>query len=193
LGQAKQCIINAFDPNVTVPAGALTEHLLRHADHLDDPVGEPPAPFPASAPASAFLAKPPHRRSHPPPSGRTPLDKRANYSFAEKCGCCGDPDHRGSNRKATDAQIIKWQRYKIKTLHEHFNRVKAPTAHRSVVSDDTPVTVDIVAKVDDSDPLSDYLVRAPAGGAAAAAPEGGALAGPSAPTSTSTRWALVTP
>ena len=34
---------------------------------------------------------------------------------------------------------------------------------------------------------------APAGGAAAAAPEGGALVGPSAPTSTSTRWALVTP
>jgi hypothetical protein len=33
---------------------------------------------------------------------------------------------------------------------------------------------------------------APAGCAAAAAPEGGALAGPSAPTSTSTRWALVT-
>jgi hypothetical protein len=36
------------------------------------------------------------------------------------------------------------------------------------------------------------LVQAPAGGAAAGAPEGGALAGPSAPTSTSTRWALVT-
>jgi hypothetical protein len=33
---------------------------------------------------------------------------------------------------------------------------------------------------------------APAGGAAAAAPERGALACPSAPTSYSTRWALVT-
>jgi hypothetical protein len=38
-----------------------------------------------------------------------------------------------------------------------------------------------------------YKNRAPAGGAAAAAPEKGALVGPSAPTSTSTRWALVTP
>jgi hypothetical protein len=35
--------------------------------------------------------------------------------------------------------------------------------------------------------------KAPAGGAAAAAPERGALAGPLAPTSTSTRWALVAP
>jgi hypothetical protein len=35
-------------------------------------------------------------------------------------------------------------------------------------------------------------VPAPAGGATAAAPEGGAFACPSAPTSTSTRWALVT-
>jgi hypothetical protein len=35
--------------------------------------------------------------------------------------------------------------------------------------------------------------EAPAGDAAAAAPERGALAGPSAPTSISTRWALVTP
>jgi hypothetical protein len=42
--------------------------------------------------------------------------------------------------------------------------------------------------------LLDTLLRgAPAGGAAAAAPKGGALARPSAPTSTSTRWALVTP
>jgi hypothetical protein len=32
-----------------------------------------------------------------------------------------------------------------------------------------------------------------AAGGAAAAPEGGALASPSAPTFTSTRWALVTP
>jgi hypothetical protein len=36
-------------------------------------------------------------------------------------------------------------------------------------------------------------LSAPAGGVAAAAPERGALAGPSAPTSTSTWWALVTP
>jgi hypothetical protein len=39
LGQAKQCIKYAFDPNVNVHVSALTEHLLRHADHLDDPVG----------------------------------------------------------------------------------------------------------------------------------------------------------
>jgi hypothetical protein len=41
---------------------------------------------------------------------------------------------------------------------------------------------------------SNYIPpMAPAGGAAAAAPEGGALACPSAPTFTSTRWTLVTP
>jgi hypothetical protein len=38
-----------------------------------------------------------------------------------------------------------------------------------------------------------YPLTASAGGAAAAAHEGGALADPSAPTPTSTRWALVTP
>jgi hypothetical protein len=39
---------------------------LPHADHLDDHVGEPHVPFPAPAPATAFLAGgPPHRRSHP--------------------------------------------------------------------------------------------------------------------------------
>jgi hypothetical protein len=37
-----------------------------------------------------------------------------------------------------------------------------------------------------------FQKEAPAGGAAAAAPERGALACPSAPTSTSTRWAPVT-
>jgi hypothetical protein len=37
------------------------------------------------------------------------------------------------------------------------------------------------------------IFEAPAGGVAAAGPEGGALADPSAPTSTSTWWAMVTP
>jgi hypothetical protein len=48
-----------------------------------------------------------------------------------------------------------------KTLHEHFNRAKAPTAHLSEVSDDTPVIVDTLAEVEDSEPLSVYLVRFP--------------------------------
>jgi hypothetical protein len=40
--------------------------------------------------------------------------------------------------------------------------------------------------------VGEYLARdAHAGGVAVAAPERGALGGPSAPTSTSTRWALV--
>jgi hypothetical protein len=39
--------------------------------------------------------------------------------------------------------------------------------------------------------INEELIVAPAGGAAAAAPEGGLLGCPSAPTSTSTRWALI--
>jgi hypothetical protein len=50
---------------------------------------------------------------------------------------------------------------------------------------------DVLASTTESSRLKQTL--APAGGAAAAAPEGGALACPSAPTSTSARWALVTP
>jgi hypothetical protein len=57
-------------------------------------------------------------------------------------------------------------------------------------SDRTAPLTDLLRK---SQPHKVPLTQAPAGGAAAAAPEGCALAGPSAPTSTSTRWALVTP
>jgi hypothetical protein len=57
----------------------------------------------------------------------------------------------------------------------------------------TELLQDLETPQADSESCIQYLNRAPAGGAAAAAPEGIALACPSAPTSTSTRWALVTP
>jgi hypothetical protein len=57
-----------------------------------------------------------------------------------------------------------------------------------------PIRIDTVSTINHARiTLKCTAKSAPAGGAPAAAPEGGALAGPSAPTSTSTRWALVTP
>jgi hypothetical protein len=41
LGQAKQCIINAFDPNLAISSSELTEHLLRHAAYMDGSVADP--------------------------------------------------------------------------------------------------------------------------------------------------------
>jgi hypothetical protein len=162
LGQAKQCIINAFDPNLAISPSQLTEHILRHAAHMDGSAVDPMTPLPGTA---AFLAGAPSGRRHPPPSAgrpvtRTPLTKRVHYEFAEKCGCCGEPDHRGSDCKATDAQILKWQRYKITTLDNHYNHPKSPTAHLSEIVDDTIATVDSVVDVEE-DPLSDYIVSSP--------------------------------
>jgi hypothetical protein len=60
------------------------------------------------------------------------------------------------------------------------------------VDDHLGLTVDLQLGMFRAPPAKLHQL-APAGGAAAAAPERGALAGPSARTSTSTRWALVTP
>jgi hypothetical protein len=77
LGQAKQCTINVFEPNVTLPATELTKHILRHANHLNNHVGEPVATLPALLAPSAFLTSASqHKHPQPRPSGgRTPFDK----------------------------------------------------------------------------------------------------------------------
>jgi hypothetical protein len=87
MGQVKQCTMNAYYPNITIQVGQLTEHILRHTKHMDNHVGDPLATFPAPQAATAFFASaPPHKRTQPPSSDRTSLDKRVNYLFAEKCG-----------------------------------------------------------------------------------------------------------
>jgi hypothetical protein len=147
LGKAKQCIINTFDPNLAISPSQLTEHIPRHAAHMDGYAVDPITPLPGT---SAFLAGAPFGRRHPPsPAGRpvtrTSLTKRVHYEFAEKCGCCGEPEHRGSDCKATDAQILKWQRYKITTLDNHYNHPNhpnPPTAHLSEIVDDTIAAVE---------------------------------------------------
>jgi hypothetical protein len=129
---------------------------------MDGSTDDPMTPIPGTA---AFLAgAPPSRRHLPPhvgrPLTRTPLTKRVHYEFDESCGCCGEPDHRGSDCKATDAQILKWQLYKITTMDNHYNCTKPPTAHLSEVIDDTHVPVDSVVDVEE-DYVSDYIVSSP--------------------------------
>jgi hypothetical protein len=162
LGQASQCTINAFDPNVAISPSQLTKHILRHAAHMDGFPDDPMTLIPGTA---DFLAgASPGRRQPPPRVGRhetrTPRTKRVHYEFAEKCRCCGEPDHRGLDCKASDAQTLKWQRYKITTMDNHYNLPKPRTAHLSVIVDDTIVPVDSVIDVEE-DPLSEYIVSSP--------------------------------
>jgi hypothetical protein len=55
LCQVKQCITNTFDPNITILADQVTEHILQYADHMDDHVGDPLATLHGPPFATAFL------------------------------------------------------------------------------------------------------------------------------------------
>jgi hypothetical protein len=112
-GQAKQCIVNVFDPTLSLSASEVSQQILRQADHLDTPAAVVDNTLPH---VSAFLAgsHPHRRRSSASGGGRPPLPAdHPLKQFNVRCSGCGGEDHRGSDCKANDVELIKWQRHKI--------------------------------------------------------------------------------
>jgi hypothetical protein len=136
-GQAKQYIVNAFDPTLSLSASEVSQQILRQAYHLDTSA----AVVDSTAPlVSAFFAGswPHRRRSFARGGGKPPVpEDHPLKQFNVRCNCCGGEDHRGFDYKATAAKVIKWQRHKIVVLHNYFNRPKTATTHLSDVTEIT--------------------------------------------------------
>jgi hypothetical protein len=82
-GQAKQCVINAFDTDYLVSADEVMANILHLAHNMDEEASAQSAPVPdASPPISAFVAA--GRGSH---SGRghTPRGPRGGHGLPNKC------------------------------------------------------------------------------------------------------------
>jgi hypothetical protein len=109
-GQAKQCVINAFDTDYLMSADEVMASILHLAHNMDDdPAPDTPAPAISPPPISAFVAA--GRGSH---SGRGPPHRNPRGHRPNKCGVCGSLHHLMSACTATDDAILKWNLAKRK-------------------------------------------------------------------------------
>jgi hypothetical protein len=87
-GQAKQCVINAFDTDYLMSADEMMANILHLAQNMDEDAGAPsmPAPDASPPPISAFVAV--GRGSHSG-RGRNPRGPRGGRGLPNKCNACG--------------------------------------------------------------------------------------------------------
>jgi hypothetical protein len=145
-GQAKQCVINAFDTDYLLPADEVMANILHLAHNMDnDPAPDTPAPVASPPPISAFVAA--GRGSH---SGRGQPHRHPRGSRPNKCGVCGSLNHLISACPASDDAILKWNLAKRKmTVQKHGAPGGTTSAHAAMLSD---VPADD-APADDTDSL----------------------------------------
>jgi hypothetical protein len=97
-GQAKQCVINAFDTDYLLSADEVMASILHLAHNMDDdPTPDTPAPVASPPPISAFVAA--GRGSH---IGRGHPHRNPRGSRPTKCGVCGSLNHLMSACTAPD-------------------------------------------------------------------------------------------
>jgi hypothetical protein len=105
-GQAKQCVINAFDIDYMMSADEVMASILHLAHNMDeDDAPDTPAPNVSPPPIFAFVAV--GRGSH---SGRGhPLrGPRGGRGLPNKCSACGSLDHIMSSYTAPDDALLRW-------------------------------------------------------------------------------------
>jgi hypothetical protein len=146
-GQAKQCVINAFDTDYLMSADEVMASILHLAHNMDDdPAPDTHAPIASPPPISAFVAA--GRGSL---SGRGPPHRHPRGSLPNKCGVCGSLNHLMSASTAPDDAILKWNLAKRKMTVQKYGAARGTTyAHAALLSD---VHADD-APADDTDSLS---------------------------------------
>jgi hypothetical protein len=121
-GQAKHCVINAFDTDCLLSADEVMAIILHFAHKMDgDPAPDTPAPVASPPPISAFVAA--GRGSH---SGRGYPHRHPRGSRPNKCGVCGILNHLMSACIATDDAILKWNLAKRKMTKYGSPEVRRP-------------------------------------------------------------------
>jgi hypothetical protein len=109
-GQAKQCVINAFDTYYLLSADEVMASILHIAHNMDDDrAPDTPAPIASLPPMSAFVDA--GRGSH---SGRGQPHRHPRGSRPNRCGVCGSPNHLMSACNAPNDAILKWNLAKRK-------------------------------------------------------------------------------
>ena len=113
-GQAKKCVINAFDTNYMLSDDEVMASILHLAHNTDeDDAPDTTAPHTSPPPISAFVVA--DRGSH---SGRghPPRGPRRGRGLLNKCSACGSLDHILSSCTTPDDALLRWTLAKRKMI-----------------------------------------------------------------------------
>jgi hypothetical protein len=125
-GQAKQCVINAFDTDFILSADRVMGSIIHLAQNLDADVSVKSDIVDSGVPVNAFLKD--RKRQGGRGIGGWTADKKKS-KFSMKCGACGGPNHVWSTCKTPDADVLRWTLAKRKQIAEKYEGQPPPTAH----------------------------------------------------------------
>jgi hypothetical protein len=134
-GQAKQCVINAFDTDYLLSTDEVTASILHLAHNMDEETCAPGAPAPDTSPPpiSAFVAA--GRGSH---SGRGhhPRGPRGGRGLPNKCSACGSLDDILSSCNVPDDALPRWTLAKREIIIQKYGTPSgSASAHVALLSD----------------------------------------------------------
>jgi hypothetical protein len=135
-GQAKHCVINAFDIDYMLSADEVLANILHLAHNMDeDDAPGATAPDTSPPPISAFVAA--SRGSH---NGRRhpPRGSRGGRGLPNKCNACGSLDHILSSCAAPDDALQRWSLAKRKMVIQKYGTLGGSAfAHAALLSEVT--------------------------------------------------------
>jgi hypothetical protein len=117
-GQAKQCVINAFDTDYMLSAYEVMASILHLAHNMDeDDAPDTTAPNISPPPITAFVAA--GRGSHNG-RGHPPRGPRGGRGLPNKCSASGSMDHILSSCSAPDDALMRWTIAKRKMIIQKY-------------------------------------------------------------------------
>jgi hypothetical protein len=133
-GEAKHCVINAFDADYMLSVDEVMASILHLAHNMDeDDAPDTPTPNVSPPPISAFVVV--GRGSHGG-RGHPPRGPRGGRGLPSKCKACGSMDHILSSCTARDDALMRWTIAKRKMIIQKYG---APSgshlAHVALLSD----------------------------------------------------------
>jgi hypothetical protein len=133
-GQAKQCVINAFDTDYMMSAGGVMASILHLAHNMDeDDAPDAQAPHISPPPISAFVDV---GRGSQSGRGHPPRGPRNGRGLPTKYSACGSMDHILSSCTAPDDALLRWTLAKRKVIiHKYGAPGGSHSAHAALLSD----------------------------------------------------------
>jgi hypothetical protein len=136
-GQAKQCVINAFDTDYMSSADEVMASILHLAHNMDEEASAAGAPAPDTSPPpiSAFVAA--GRGSHNG-RGHNPRGPRGGRGLPNKCSACGSLDHMLSSCTAPDDALMRWTLATRKIIIQKYGTHGGPASGHAALLSDLP-------------------------------------------------------
>jgi hypothetical protein len=148
-GQAKQCVINAFDTNYLLSADEVMPSILHLARNMDEDVTAPslPALDGPAPPISAFVGA-----SRGSASGRGYISRgtRGGRGLPNKGNVCGTLNHILFSSTTSDDALLKWTLAKWKIIVQKYGTTCGfASAHVALLSDVPTDDLGVLPTLDD--------------------------------------------